>query len=156
MPNPSPSPNPNARPEPDPNPNFSIPDPGPVSDPNQAVVSAELLQLERHGALLAPGSAPRAALQEKGRALNELPADTKDDLLRWSQAHTRRRHVTCLSHTPPATHSNETDCVWSQAHAVLLQIFGPREQVERLQAAPGNAYHFTKLARYAAAVAEQL
>ena len=27
---------------------------------------------------------------------------------------------------------------------------------QRLQAAPGNAYHFSKLAHYAAAVAEQL
>ena len=38
---------------------------------------------------------------------------------------------------------------------MLLQIFGPREQVQRLQAAPGNAYHFAKLAHYAAAVTEQ-
>ena len=52
-------------------------------------MSAELLQLERHSSLLAPGSAPRAALQEKGRALIELPADTKDDLLRWSQVESR-------------------------------------------------------------------
>jgi len=40
-------------------------------------VSAELLQLERHAHLLAPGSAARAALQEKGRALIGLPAETK-------------------------------------------------------------------------------
>ena len=38
---------------------------------------------------------------------------------------------------------------------MLLQIFGPREQVQRLQAAPGNAYHFAKLAHYASAVTEQ-
>jgi len=43
---------------------------------------------------------------------------------------------------------------WAQAHTVLMQVFGPREQLQRLQAAPGNAYHFEKLARYAAAVAE--
>ena len=43
---------------------------------------------------------------------------------------------------------------WSQAHTVLLQVFGPREQLERLQAARGNGYHFEKLATYAAAVRE--
>ena len=45
--------------------------------PNFNQVSAELLQLERHAHLLAPGSAARAALQEKGRALIGLPAETK-------------------------------------------------------------------------------
>ena len=56
----------------------------------------------------------------------------------------------------PNPNPNQDDLLrWSQAHAVLLQIFGPREQVQRLQAAPGNAYHFAKLAHYAAAVTEQ-
>ena len=94
-----------------------------------AVVTTMMEQMQSHAALLlAPGSATREALQSAqggGKQLIELDADAKDGLLQWSQAHT-----------------------------VLLQVFGPREQLERLQAARGNGYHFEKLATYAAAVRE--
>ena len=93
-----------------------------------AVVSTMMHQMHSRSPLLAPGSATREALQAAqggGKQLIELDADAKDGLLQWSQAHT-----------------------------VLLQVFGPREQLERLRAARGNGYHFEKLATYATAVRE--
>ena len=100
-----------------------------------ALVSAHLLTLHSYAGLVAAGSPAHAALSAltanagedaaASAALHELPADDKAHLLEWAQA-----------------------------HAVLLQVFGPREPLLKLMRAPANKAHFAKLAALAAAVGE--
>lgn len=86
-----------------------------------AVVSNALNQLSQHGHMLAHGTELRAALSGgDNMLLLELEPEAKDNLL-----------------------------AWAQAHAVLLQVFGPREQMVRLRRAHANEHHFAKLAQYA-------
>ena len=86
-----------------------------------AVVSNALKQLALHGHMLAHGTELRAALSGgDSLLLLELEPEDKDNLL-----------------------------AWAQAHAVLLQVFGPREQMVKLRRAHANERHFAKLAQYA-------
>ena len=61
----------------------------------------------------------------KARELVELPAETKDGLLQWAQA-----------------------------HCVLLQVFGPREPLLKLMKHPSNKAHFASLQTLSAFASE--
>ena len=87
-----------------------------------AVVSQALQVAKVHSELLEPGSTSRAALDAAAAApdaalLAELPSESRESLL-----------------------------LWAQAHAVLLDVFGPKEQLTLLRAQHSNAYHFERLA----------
>ena len=93
-----------------------------------AVVGAALRVAHTHASMVAEGTETHAALvaakgDDKGAAsaLIELPAETKDALL-----------------------------LWAQSHSVLLQTFGPAQQLGRLLKVTGNKYHFGRIAELAA------
>ena len=93
-----------------------------------AVVGAALRVAHTHASMVAEGTETHAALvaakgDDKGAAsaLIELPTETKDALL-----------------------------LWAQSHSVLLQTFGPAQQLGRLLKVTGNKYHFGRIAELAA------
>ena len=93
-----------------------------------AVVGAAPRVAHTHASMVAEGTETHAALvaakgDDKGAAsaLIELPAETKDALL-----------------------------LWAQSHSVLLQTFGPAQQLGRLLKVTGNKYHFGRIAELAA------
>lgn len=100
-----------------------------------AVVSQALRVYDVHAHLVEPGSTSRVALTDaasmdaaKGgdaSALLDLPSAEKDGLL-----------------------------MWAQSHSVLMQIFGSREVVAKLESANKNAHHFARLGYLADLVRE--
>ena len=104
---------------------------GPDCDENfSCSVTQALLIVKKAAPLLTQGSAVHSALKlatERGdeAGLIELSPEHKDMLLEWTQAHT-----------------------------ILLQVFGAHEQVEQLRTVRDNSYHFGRLAHYASLVSQ--
>lgn len=104
---------------------------GPDCDENFSChVTQALLIVHKAAPLLTEGSAVRSALKlatERGdeAGLIELSPEHKGMLLEWTQAHT-----------------------------ILLQVFGVHEQVEQLRTVRDNSYHFGRLAHYASLVSQ--
>jgi hypothetical protein len=96
-----------------------------------ALVTYNLLTLHEGASLVAPSTPAHAALVacaasiEDNTALVELPAEDKATILEWAQA-----------------------------HAILMQVFGPREPLNKLMKVDVNKPHFSKLSSLASAVHE--
>ena len=112
---------------------FSVPMGEDAAEHFAALVTYHLGQLKQYEHLTAAGSAARGALagagadesgEERGAAaaaaLQEFPADEREALLKWAQA-----------------------------HSVLLQVFGASEPLTQLKAAPLNVSHFGALSSLA-------
>ena len=97
-----------------------------------ALVSTNMFTLHQHAHLVSAGTPAHAALTaltaagasasegEASTALHELSAEEKASLL-----------------------------AWAQAHSTLMQVFGPREPLQKLMRAPVNKKHFERLGELA-------
>jgi hypothetical protein len=94
-----------------------------------SIISSSLSTMHDHSAVLAPGTAVREAL---------LGASTVAEADAASSP-----AVSALTELEPPV--KERILLWAQAHTVLLQVFGPREPLERVRKREVNRLHFERL-----------
>ena len=124
-----------------------------------AAVSAALLMLHRNGALLRRDAPPAAAPPEplfsegeaaEGEAAEEGAPPKEASPVVAALLAAGAGDATALLELEPEVKDGLLR--WAQAQSVLLQIFGPRDQLVRLQRSHSNQRHFDQLAALAASV----